>query len=188
MNWLGPSARVERFEADGELRFQARNQLNGIMLLFPCISGLSFFYSLLHGEYRYAAVSAVAFVSALLGLFPTKKTLWVSGKGVETSSDLFDSASHRSFRWSEICALKYSLGAEDDPSGLYIRTGRWSETCVLAGVDEAQANEIIEAIFERFPNIELADEPKPLFGNLLGQESEFIRLGLSGHGEGPQST
>ena len=64
--------------------------------------------------------------------------------------------------WSEIRVLEYGGGGEDEPTGLYARVGRWRSVCVRANLNREQTEEIIAAIYHRFPSLKLADESEPL--------------------------
>ena len=82
--------------------------------------------------------------------------------------------------WGEIHGLKYRTGSEDEPSGLYARTGRWKTVCVMANLDWEQTDEIIAAIHRRFPQLRMAEEIEPLsvrfrswFGRSRGSKDGF---------------
>ena len=65
--------------------------------------------------------------------------------------------------WAEIHSLAYRVGGEDEPTGLYAGTGRWTNICVMANLDREQSDEIIAKIHGRFPKLSMAEEPEPLF-------------------------
>ena len=82
--------------------------------------------------------------------------------------------------WGEIYGLEYRMGGEDDPTGFYVRLGRWKWSCVMANLDREQTEEIIAAIHRRFPQLRMADELEPLshrfrswFGRLSGSKDDF---------------
>jgi len=81
------------------------------------------------------------------------------------------------FRWADISGLDYRVGAEDGPSGLFARTGRWNATCILAGLSREQSEEVIAAIFQRFPYVVMAEDNDGW--SLFGNGSELTTLGLS---------
>ena len=58
---------------------------------------------------------------------------------------------------SEIKRIGWSYGGENLPSGLYVRHGALSNTCVLPGISQKQAVEIRDAIAGKFPNFPLGD-------------------------------
>lgn len=82
--------------------------------------------------------------------------------------------------WGEIYGLEYRMGSEDDPTGLYVRLGRWKWSCVMANLNREQTEVIIAAIHRRFPQLKMAEEPEPLstrfrswFGRLRGSKDGF---------------
>src|ERR1700748_2593875 len=64
--------------------------------------------------------------------------------------------------WGEIHGLEYRAGGEDEPTGLYVRLGRWKWSCVMANLDREQTEEIISAIHRRFPHVKMGEEIEPL--------------------------
>ncbi|HKF48064.1 MAG TPA: hypothetical protein VKB38_11955 [Terracidiphilus sp.] len=58
---------------------------------------------------------------------------------------------------SEIKRIGWFNGGENQPSGLYVRHGLLSNTCVLPGISKQQAVEIRDAIAGKFPDFPLGD-------------------------------
>jgi hypothetical protein len=81
------------------------------------------------------------------------------------------------FRWVDISGLDYRQGAEDELIGLYARTGRWNATCVMAGLNREQAEEVIATVFRRFPYVVMAEDDDGW--SLFGTGSQMTTLGLS---------
>ena len=77
---------------------------------------------------------------------------------------------------SEVTSIGYEIGNEDEPSGLYARTG-WSHTCLLPGLNEEEANSVAAAISKQFPEIPAADRTPTSI--LFGDESGITTLGIS---------
>ncbi len=85
---------------------------------------------------------------------------------------------------SDVTSIGYELGSENEPSGLYARTG-WSHTCLLPGLNEEQANSIAATVSKRFPEIPVPDlTPASV---LFGDESGITTLGLSSSEQGDPS-
>jgi hypothetical protein len=82
-----------------------------------------------------------------------------------------------SFRWADISGLDFRQGGEDEPSGLYARTGRWNATCLMAGLNREQSEEVIAAVYRRFPYVEMAKDNDGW--SLFGGGSGLTTLGLS---------
>jgi hypothetical protein len=61
------------------------------------------------------------------------------------------------------------------PLAVSILVRRWKTSCVLPDLDEAQTNNIIDAIYKRFPDMPLATDSEPW--GILGEP--LISLGLS---------
>ena len=75
----------------------------------------------------------------------------------------------------DIHSVGYSVGPEEEPSGLYAFS-RWSQTCQVPGIDEASCRRIQSAIEVKFPQMQFGQQP---LSSLLGDGPEIITLGLS---------
>ena len=77
---------------------------------------------------------------------------------------------------SQVTSIDYSVGGENEPSGLYVWQG-WSGTCVLPDITCKQAASIRDAIAQKFPEIDVNNRgPVSL---LHGDSSGITTLGLS---------
>jgi hypothetical protein len=104
--------------------------------------------------------------------------LSATDEGLEAIGDLGESSSdHVRLRWSSISGLEYRMGGEDEPSVIYARRGGRSVTHVMTHVNKEQAEEIIAAIYKRFPYVEMAEDDGGWLP--LGGKSELTTLGLS---------
>ena len=75
----------------------------------------------------------------------------------------------------DIHSIGYFDGHEGDPQGQYALS-RWSQTCLVPGLDEASCRRIQSAIESKFPQMHFGQEP---ISSLLGDGPEIITLGLS---------
>ena len=104
--------------------------------------------------------------------------LLITKEGIEAIGSLGRiSSSNVRLRWSSISGLDYREGDEDEPSGLYARLGGWSSTRLMTHVSKEQSEEIIAAIYRRFPYVEMAEDSGGW--SLFGGGSEIMTLGLS---------
>ena len=77
---------------------------------------------------------------------------------------------------SEITAMGWSAGGEDDSGGLYVASG-WKRPCVLPEATEEEVHDILDAIAEKFPNFPVTD--KSPASVLFGDDSGVTLLGLN---------
>ncbi|RSL17442.1 hypothetical protein EDE15_2976 [Edaphobacter aggregans] len=104
--------------------------------------------------------------------------LLITKEGIEVIGTLGRiSSSNLRLQWSSISGLDYREGGEDEPSGLYARLGSWSSTRLMTHVNKEQAEEIIAAIYRRFPYVEMAEDSGGW--SLFSGGSEIMTLGLS---------
>lgn len=88
---------------------------------------------------------------------------------------------HRTFASSvevsidDVRGIGYFVGYEDDPSGLYA-FHRWSNTCLLPGLDESECDRVKAAIEARFPDMQFGQQA---LSGLFGGGTEIISLGLT---------
>jgi len=77
---------------------------------------------------------------------------------------------------NDLHSIGYFVGNEHDPHGLYA-LGRWSQTCMVPGIDEKTCRKIQSAIETKFPQMHFGQEP---LAGILGDEPKIITLGLNG--------
>ena len=77
---------------------------------------------------------------------------------------------------SEVKLIGYAIGGEGDPYGFYISAG-WQSKCVLPGIDEADCRQIMDAIYRKFPDIEIGNRDGSSL--LFKDDGGIVRLGLN---------
>ena len=84
-------------------------------------------------------------------------------------------SSETTIRTADVTAMRYQVGGEGAPSGLYVGHG-WRSTCLVPEISEDQTNQILDEIFRRFPNIATGDSnPSSL---LFGPSCDLTKLNL----------
>jgi hypothetical protein len=76
---------------------------------------------------------------------------------------------------SEITSLEWRCGDEGSSEGMWLRHGS-GYACVLPGLSEEQATEVIETISRRFPEMGVDHSPTSI---IFGEQSGVTTLGLS---------
>jgi len=178
MNWLGPAKRIELVEQGDVLLIKAAGGTSAIDLLLPLFAC----------GWTYFVWRDKHWVLLFFGLFFLGSSVWmlfrdrdgevrVSDTDIVASGDLGGwIADTVQFRWIDVSGLEFRQG-EDEPGGLYARTGRWSATCIMAGLSREQSEEVIAAIYQRFPYVVMAEDRDGW--SLFGGGSGLISLGLS---------
>jgi hypothetical protein len=110
---------------------------------------------------------------------------WLQGRETQLSVTAWEVAARgnigRLFRTdlvvpvADINSVEYFVGDEGKPPGLYVMQ-RWARTCLLPGLNEAEANGIVDAILRKFPEIGGDQNPNSL---LFGERTEPLTLGLN---------
>lgn len=77
---------------------------------------------------------------------------------------------------SQVSHLEFASPEEPMSSGLYARH-HWSYTCLAPDISREQAELILSAIYEKFPDLALGTEIKEL--SLFGKRDEVITLNLA---------
>ncbi len=80
--------------------------------------------------------------------------------------------------WARIAELHYGLegGAARSVQGLYVREGEWCSRCVLPYVSEQQADQVIAAVAQQYPQV-----MGSLEGMLSAAASELLVAPATGH-------
>jgi hypothetical protein len=164
MDWFGPCCNVETLQDDSVLFFRVIEIRRKVDYLIPIVLVVACGFAIGFGSIVFGlflGACAALFSYRLLEL-ATYRVEVTAAKLSSTGSLGKFGGSSTSFRWTEIHGLEYGNLGEDGPSGLCVRTGRWSLTCIAPGVSREQADAMIFQIYKRFPSPPLADPPPPL--------------------------
>jgi hypothetical protein len=180
MSWLGLTKQIRVIEQDDGLLIKVTsiNRNVDLLISIPVFAGIV-----------YMAWRDHSWLLALGAAFTLGTAIWFRFRNEDGEIRVTDgeilaygdtggwSKGYVRFRWADISGLDYRVGAEDGPSGLFARTGRWNATCILAGLSREQSEEVIAAIFQRFPYVVMAEDNDGW--SLFGNGSELTTLGLS---------
>jgi len=160
MKWFGPGALVEFIERQEELQVKVILQRRRIdfVVLGAVLSVFAFlFWRERSWFYFVGLLFACAFcLHAWLG--GNEEQLRVTENGLEAIGDFGGFSRDREvLPWSDISGLEYQEGGENEPGGLHARRGGWSSTLLMTHVNKEQAEEIIAAIYRRFPYVDMAE-------------------------------
>ena len=179
MNWLGPAKRIEVVEMGDVLLIKATPTRHILDLVGPIVIA-AWTYCVWRGKHWVlSAGGLLVFALAVWRSFQTRDgelritetTIAASGnRGGWTDSSV-------EFRWADISGLDFRQGREDETSGLYARTGRWNATCIMAGLTREESEEVIAAVYRRFPYVVMAEDNDGWL--LFGNDSGITTLGLS---------
>jgi hypothetical protein len=179
MSWLNPGKKVEIVEQGSELLIRATGTKSSINLLIPVIVCVLGYIAWRDQSLFSSCVCALAFVGAVFSYYKKEDgELRITDRDIVANGDMGGwSGEYKQFRWVDISGLDHREGGEDAPSGLYARTGRWNASCVMAGLNREQSEEVISAIFRRFPYVAMAEDKDGW--SLFNNESQLITLDLS---------
>jgi hypothetical protein len=179
MNWLGPAKQIEVIALGDVLQIKATAKGRAIDLVGPILSAAWTYFAWRDKHWVFVAFGLFVFASIVWKLFQTQEgELRITETVISARGDLGGwTDGSVELRWGDISGLDYRQGGEEEPSELYARTGRWNGTCVMAGLNREQSEEVIAAIFQRFPYVVMAEDNDgwSLFGNASG----LTTLGLS---------
>jgi hypothetical protein len=176
MQWWGPSNDLEFIDKPDALTIRATSIRRRGDLLLPSALALGFMVAPWFGGGFF--VLAVLGISSAALFYSWSITsiveLRVTQRGIEARS----SGGCVSAAWSEIKALEYRVGGENEPSGLYGRDTRWQGIHLTSQLTKTECERVITAIFTRVPFVEMAVDNE---GGILnfGRSDEIISLGLS---------
>jgi hypothetical protein len=156
MRWFGPNALVEITDREDGLLVRVTGQRRLIDLVgmgaFLALSAFLFWRD--RSWFPLVFVLGASVFSLIYWVGDHEGQLWITEKDIEAIGDLGGISRNRvCLPWSNVSGLEYRQGGEDEPSGLYVRQGGWNTTRVLTHVDKQQAEEIIAAIYRRFPYV-----------------------------------
>jgi hypothetical protein len=180
MKWFGPSAILEFVERGDELQVKVTGQQRGIdfVVLGISLSVCAFLFWRDRSWFYFVCLLVACAYGLHNWLSDREEQLLVTEKNVEAFGDFGGFSSDRVLlSWSDIAGLEYRAGGEDTPSGLFARKAGWSSALLMTRVDKEQAEEIIRAIYRRFPYVEMADDSGGWLP--LGGKSGLTTLGLS---------
>ncbi|WP_158941718.1 hypothetical protein [Granulicella sp. S190] len=178
MNWLGPEKQIEVIQQGDVLLIKATGIRRTVDLLMPLAFAIFMYFVWRERHWISSVIALFIFGSAVWVLFRSQDgELRITDTHIEANGNRggWTDASVQ-FRWIDISGLDFRQGGEDELSGLYARTGRWNATCLMAGLNREQSEEVIAAVFRRFPYVVMAEDKDgwSLFGN-----SELTTLDLS---------
>jgi len=176
MQWWGPANSLEFIDKPDALTIRAMSIRRRGDLLLPCALALGFILApWFGGGFFVLAALGIASAASFYGWSITSIVeLRVTQRGIEARS----SGGCVSAPWSEIKGLEYRVGGENEPGGLYARQARWRGVQLTGQLTETECDEVIAAIFTRFPFVAMAVDDE---GGILnfGRSDEIISLGLS---------
>jgi hypothetical protein len=178
MKWFGTAARLEQFDDGDRLRFRVTSERRLGILIIPVVAAIGLVYAW-HVEASWLMSLGMA---ALIGVpiwrwLQVRVTeLRVTELELVAEGDLARGDNILWLQWSEVGGLQYYRGDEDGPYGLYALKGIWDRVCVMPGVNIAQADQIMRAIYSRFPYVAMAEGVETQ--SLYSSRSEPVTPGL----------
>jgi hypothetical protein len=179
MKWFGTAMKVEQFDDGDRLRFRVTSERRLGILIIPFAAAIGLVYAW-HVEASWLMLLGMA---ALVGVpiwrwLQVRVTeLRVTELELVAEGDLNNGADTLWLQWSEVSGLQHYRGDEGGPDGLYALQGIWDRVCVLPDVNIAQADQIIRAIYSRFPYVAMAEGVET--PSIFGKRSEPITFGLT---------
>jgi|GEM_PF-2519037 len=175
MEWWGPSQRLEFINTPETLVVHVTHLRRKGDLIVPASAAVFCVASIWFELGIVATVSsAIILLTSLFRWFSERMIqLSVNDKTLEVRSDAWWKTNVTRVHWSEIKRLEYMVGGDDEPSGLYAKQASWSRTCLLSDINEKTTAQIVDAIYMRFPFVEMAPD------NGRRPSSGLITLGLS---------
>jgi|SRR6185312_1603651 len=159
MQWWGPANSLEFIDKADALTIRATSIRRPGDLIWPAGCLVASLVTLAFGAPDGWPISLVA-IAALLcaGWFNTSTVelrvtqRYLSARRV---SSWFDNETR--VQWTDVRALEYHTGGENDSHGLYARKSFWSAPCLMPQLNKDETQQVIEAIARKFPGIVLAD-------------------------------
>ncbi|MFT4114125.1 hypothetical protein [Silvibacterium sp.] len=112
----------------------------------------------LAGSFDLAAwfcAGVLALLATATWLGSDKTLLQVTRDLIAANGDLGESINNQlAFEPASLDAIGYSEGLTERPSGLYATQG-WTFHCLMPGLTEAECRQIVDAIYRKFPGIEI---------------------------------
>jgi hypothetical protein len=173
MEWWGAANQLEFIDKPDALTIRATSVQRRGDLILPFLLALGFAVAPWFGG-GWLILLALGGLSAALFIswFMTSITeIRVTDRRIEVRS----SGNTLSVNWSEIAGLEYRAGGEGEASGLYARQTRWQGLMLTSQLNQDECNQVIDAIYRRFPYAKMADDRS---GGFL-RDPEIISLGLS---------
>jgi len=180
MRWFGSSTSVKTVDRGDGLRVRvAVHRFRIDLILYAAVFIVFAYVGWQNRSWFFLIAVLVAGVSLVIDWLKHPNTeLWVTEYDLEVMGDRGRFTNDRlRLPWSEISGLEYRAGGEDEPSGLYARRGGWRSTLLMPHVNKEQAEEIIAAIYRRFPYVEMTTDDDGWLP--LGGKSDLTTLGLS---------
>jgi hypothetical protein len=184
MKWFGSNAEIEILEREDGMQVRVTRQRTRFDFLIRAVVlvVLGFLFWRNRSCFYLLVLLGVITHSVIDWVGNDQAELWITEKDLEAIGKI-GGISHPRIRlpWASISGLEYREGGEDEPSGLYARRGGWSSTRIMTYVNKEQAEEIISAIYRRFPYVEMAEDSGGWLP--LGGKSGLTTLGLSKSGK-----
>lgn len=181
MKWWGPTTKLQTLAETDGVRFRATGQRRIGDLILPVLAGIGFVIELCRkgGIGPLFGLGALVALPLWYWLCQSVTELKVTEFELSATGDLGNTLDRSlRLRWTEVSGIEFRYGGEDESRGLYVRQGRWSRTCIMPNLDEDQTNQVIAAIYQRFPDLVMADAGQGR-GSLFGSSGDPITLGLS---------
>ncbi len=180
MKWFGPSVHVEVVDRQNEMQIRVTRQSRRIDFVvwaaFVAVFVFLFWWKQ-NWIYLFAVVGSIG-CSILYWAGDGVAEMLITEKNVEVRGKL-GGLSQETVRvsWSSISGLDYREGGEDEPSGLYARRGGRRYSLLVTSVNKEQTEELIAAIYRRFPYVEMAEDDGGWLP--MGGKTGLTTLGLS---------
>jgi len=170
---------LRTIETPDEIQFLLVRRLGWISsLLVSIFATLLVWQSVSSPEFLLLFGAGILALIAFINLLGSKRTLLeVTRYQITAHGDLGQSFNeYLQLEPSSIRSIGYSAGVQQEhPSGLYATQG-WSEHCLMPGLNEVECQQIVDAIYRKFPDIPIGGRDG---GSLFfDEDGGIIRLGL----------
>ncbi len=165
MEWWGPSRQIEQFDEGDTLVIRVTSvQRKGDYAILCAVTAAGVLAGLTRNNGSVVVVAMVfgGFVGWILSLERVTE-MALNANGVEWQNGGRWSKK-RILLWKDVYGLRYETG-DDGPGGMFARTGRWTSTCLVSGLNRSDSEAIMRMIDAKFPTRELAPEPEGLLSS-----------------------
>jgi hypothetical protein len=171
---------LSTIELPDSLEFTVVHKQGSIeVIITPVVTALVMWLFWRSGSQLTKIMAALAGVSGAIAMIANRRqgdevSLRVTADELVTQGNmgkLFETEQRIATR--DVLGMSYRTGGENEMSGLYVKL-RWSERCILPRLSEEQAQQTIEIISKKFPDLATSDSAFSSFG-----ADKIIQLGLS---------